>query len=174
MYPENKAGKSKASPRDGRSGVRGLGIPKGRAPARLSPIPSITWGFRASCGTQRPSQHSPPALQGVPSAQGKLPFLVWQRGSPLSVLHQSWAQMSSSVVLGQCWNSLPKICWHCWSRLYRGPRPGSSAGRARGSAGASSKQSPGQGARIRLEMHQGLTPGTAPSRAPQTSACGLI
>ena len=116
-------------------------IQRGAIPP-LQPLSCSTWGCRASCGRQAPSQHSPPAMQGVPSAQGRLPFLVWHSGSPLLVLHHSWAQTSSSVVLGQCWKSLPKICWHCWSRLYRAPRPGSSEGKERAWAGGSSKQSP--------------------------------
>lgn len=78
-------------------------------------------------------------LQGVPSAQGRLPFLVEHCGVPSS-RHHSWLQTSPSEGSGHWTNSSPNICWHCWSRLYW--VPGSSPGSGRLLSGASSRQSP--------------------------------
>lgn len=86
-----------------------------------------------------PWRQVPLRLQGVPSAQGKLPFLVEHCGVPSS-WHHSWLQKSLSEVLGQWTNSSPKICWHCWSRLYL--VPGSSLGNGMVLSGTSSRQSP--------------------------------
>lgn len=86
-----------------------------------------------------PWRQVPLRPQGVPSAHGKLPFLVEHCGVPSS-WHHSWLQMSLSEVLGQWTNSSPKICWHCRSRLYL--VPGSSCGNGIALSGTSSRQSP--------------------------------
>lgn len=101
---------------------------------------SLTSGCITSwVGMHTPWRQVPLRLQEVPSAQGKLPFLVEHCGVPSS-WHHSWLQISLSEVLGQWTNSSPKICWHCWSRLYL--VPGSSFGNSMALSGTSSRQSP--------------------------------
>lgn len=94
----------------------------------------------SSVGAHSPCRQVPLAEQGVPSAQGRLPFLVEHWDVPSS-WHHNWLQvLLLSEVLGQWANSSPNICWHCSSRLYL--MPGSSLGNAIELSGTSSRQSP--------------------------------
>lgn len=103
-------------------------------------VSGLTGGCITSCvDMHTPCRQVPLGLQGVPSAQGKLPFLVEHWDVPSS-WHHSWLQNSLSEVLGQWINSSPNICWHCWSRLYL--VPGSSLGNGMELSGTSSRQSP--------------------------------
>lgn len=103
-------------------------------------VSGLTGGCITSCvDMHTPCRQVPLGLQGVPSAQGKLPFLVEHWDVPSS-WHHSWLQNSLSEVLGQWINSSPNICWHCWSRLYL--VPGSSLGNGMEVSGTSSRQSP--------------------------------
>lgn len=90
-------------------------------------------------GMHSPWRQDPLRLQGVPSAQGKLPFLVEHCCVPSS-WHHSWLQISLSEELGHWTNSSPNMCWHCWSRLYL--KPGSSLGNGMVLSVTSSRQSP--------------------------------
>lgn len=89
--------------------------------------------------THEASRHLLSSLHGVPSAQGRLPFLVVHCIFPSS-RHHSCAHAWSSGALGQWVYSSPKACWHCRSR----PNilPGSSVGKGMLFSGGSSKQSP--------------------------------